>query len=185
MLYLCSRSESRALLLQEAGIAFVQKPVDFDEESIDTSDPYAFVYFASKGKLEAAEAAYGLETPLLCADSVIATEEGEILRKPRTPEEAYDILRKQSGNRIAIVSSVHLKSKRALFVDTSATHYRFAPFDETDLKRYIESGAWHGKAGGCMVEGFCKPYILEVRGLESTARGLQTEILKPWIDTSF
>ncbi len=185
MLYLCSQSESRAMLLEEAGIDFARKPVDFDEERIEADDAYAFVYFASKGKLEAAEATYGLEVPLLCADSVIATEEGEILRKPRTPEEAYDILRKQSGNRIAIVSSVHLKSKQMLFVDTSATHYRFAPFDEADLQRYIESGEWRGKAGGCMVEGFCRPYILEVRGLESTARGLQVEIVKPWIDTSF
>jgi septum formation protein len=33
-----------------------------------------------------------------------------------------------------------------------------------------------------MVEGFCKPYIREVRGLESTAMGLQVEILRPWIE---
>ncbi|NPA87509.1 MAG: septum formation inhibitor Maf, partial [Epsilonproteobacteria bacterium] len=30
-------------------------------------------------------------------------------------------------------------------------------------------------------EGFCKRYIKEVRGLESTAMGLQVEVLKPWL----
>jgi septum formation protein len=32
-----------------------------------------------------------------------------------------------------------------------------------------------------MVEGFCKKYILEVDGLESTAMGLQVEVLLPWL----
>jgi septum formation protein len=66
-------------------------------------------------------------------------------------------------------------------VDISATHYKFAKFDEDDLQRYLDSNLWQGKAGACMVEGFCKPYIREVRGLESTAMGLQVEILLPWL----
>jgi len=184
VLLLCSQSESRAALLREAGIAFEQRQVDFDEENIKAENAREFVYQAAKGKMEAAVSAFGLETPLLTADSVIATAEGEILRKPGSEEEAYAVLKKQSGNEIAIVSNVHYKTREMLFVDTSATHYRFASFDEEDLRRYIESGVWRGKAGGCMVEGFCKPYIREVRGLESTARGLQVEILRPWIGWS-
>jgi len=38
------------------------------------------------------------------------------------------------------------------------------------------------KAGGCMVEGFCKRYISEVKGYESTARGLQIEKLLGWLE---
>jgi len=180
-LYLCSQSESRALLLREAGIDFEQKPVDFDEDRITTAIAKDFVYHASKGKLEAAERHYGLETPLLCADSVIATAEGEILRKPKDVDDARRILSLQSGAQISIVSGVHYKQKERLFIDVSATHYRFAPFDPDDLEAYLASGAWEGKAGGCMVEGFCKKYIREVIGYESTARGLQVEILKPWL----
>jgi len=32
-----------------------------------------------------------------------------------------------------------------------------------------------------MVEGFCKNYIKEVRGFESTAMGLTTEVIKPYL----
>jgi septum formation protein len=181
MIRLCSNSPSRATLLKQFGIAFLQSPADFDEETIETDDAYTFVYLASKGKLEAAEKSYGLALPLLTADSVIATDDGQILRKPKSVEDAREILMRQSGSEIAIVSSVHFKSSRFLFVDTSATHYRFALFDEEDLEAYLESGAWRGKAGGCMVEGFCKKYIQEVRGYESTAMGLQVETLLPWI----
>ena len=181
MIRLCSNSQSRALLLEKFGIDFIQSPMDFDEEAIDTDDAYSFVYHASKGKLEAAEKAYGLDLPILTADSVIATQNGEIIRKPKSIEDAREILMRQSGSEIAIVSSVHFKSPQSLFVDTSATHYRFAPFDEEDLERYLSSGEWQGKAGGCMVEGFCKKYIEQVRGYESTAMGLQVETLLPWI----
>ncbi len=182
MLRLCSASESRAKLLRNFGIDFLQSPVEFDEESLQIDDARKFVYHASKGKLEAAEAAFGLEIPLLVADTVIAGPSGEILRKAKDRGDAERILRLQSGSEIAIVSCAHLKSSRRYFLDLSATHYRFAPFDEEDLQRYLDSGEWRGKAGACMVEGFCKPYIREVRGLESTAMGLQVEILRPWLE---
>jgi len=181
MIVLCSQSPTRALLLQKAGIDFVQKPADFDEEQITTTVAKDFVYAASKGKLEAAQRLYGLEVPLLCADTVIAAADGTILRKAKDVNDARAILQKQSGSTIAIISSLHYKSTTHLFTDISATHYRFAPFDEADLEAYLESGLWQGKAGGCMVEGFCKRYIKEVRGLESTAMGLQVEVLKPWL----
>jgi len=32
------------------------------------------------------------------------------------------------------------------------------------------------------VEGFCKPYIREVRGFESTAMGLSVEILRMFME---
>ena len=179
---LCSGSESRALLLHKFGIEFDQKSVDYDEEQISTKAAKDFVYLASKGKLESAERLYGLDVPLLTADSVIATAEGEILRKPKNRDDAREILGKQSGSRISIVSGVHFKCKKFLFIDVSATHYRFASFDKDDLESYLDSGLWQGKAGGCMVEGFCKKYIKSVDGYESTAMGLQVETLLPWIE---
>ena len=45
---------------------------------------------------------------------------------------------------------------------------------------YLNSGECFGKAGAIMVEGFCKPYIKSVKGLESTAMGLSIEKLIPY-----
>ncbi len=178
---LCSQSESRALLLRKFGIGFVQKSVDFDEEQIATKIAKDFVYYASKGKLEAAIRTFGLKMPLLCADTVIAAADGSILRKAKDVEDARRILNIQSGSSISIVSSLHYRSKNLAFSDISATHYHFAPFEKADLEAYLQSGLWRGKAGGCMVEGFCKKYIQSVDGLESTAMGLQVEVLLPWL----
>ena len=179
---LCSSSESRALLLNKFGIDFIQKSPEYDEEQISTTIAQDFVYIASKGKMVAAVKEFGLDIPLLCADSVIMAEDGMILRKPKDEADARRILKIQSGSKISIVSSLHFKSKDFLLVDTSATQYHFAPFEETDLEAYLASGLWRGKAGGCMVEGFCKKYIKSVEGYESTAMGLQVEVLLPWIN---
>ncbi len=181
MICLCSGSESRALLLRKFGVDFTQRAVEFNEDQITTTLAKDFVYTASKGKLEAAVRAFGLEQPLLCADTVIAAADGIILRKARDIEEARRILMIQSGATISIVSSLHFRSKQRLFADISATHYRFASFNDEDLEAYLQSGLWKGKAGGCMVEGFCKKYIESVEGYESTAMGLQVEVLLPWI----
>jgi len=181
MITLCSASESRALLLSNFGIEFIQKVPEYDEEQITTPIAKDFVYTASKGKLEAAVREFGLDTPLLCADTVIAAADGTILRKPKDIEDARRILEIQSGSEISIISSAHYRSKTLLFSDISATHYRFATFEKEAMEAYLQSGLWEGKAGGCMVEGFCKKYILEVRGFESTAMGLQVETLLPWL----
>ena len=181
MIHLASNSPSRALLLNNFGIDFIQKSPDYDEEQITTTVAKDFVYIASKGKLEAAIKEFGLEIPLLCADTVIAASDGTILRKAKDVEDARRILNIQSGSTISIISSAHYKSKTLAYSDISATHYHFAPFEEDDLEAYLESGLWKGKAGGCMVEGFCKKYIISVDGYESTAMGLQVEKLLPWI----
>ena len=57
-LYLCSGSESRALLLRNFDVDFVQKSVAYDEEQIRTTIAKDFVYTASKGKLDAATSAW-------------------------------------------------------------------------------------------------------------------------------
>ena len=181
MICLCSSSESRALLLNNFGVDFVQKSPDYDEDQITTTVAKDFVYTASKGKLEAAIKEFGLDIPLLCADTVIAAADGSILRKAKNIDDARRILNIQSGSTISIISSAHYKSKTLAFSNISATHYHFLKFEEDDLEAYLKSGLWKGKAGGCMVEGFCKKYIKSVDGFESTAMGLQVESLLSWI----
>lgn len=181
MLRLASSSPTRAALLQEAGIAFVQQSVEFDEESILSSCPKNFVYLATLGKYEANLKAFGYEElPLLVADTVV-TSGGHILRKAKSADDARDILTKQSMSTTTIISCMIYHSKKLKLIDISATEYLFDKFDRDDIEEYITSDAWRGKAGACMVEGFCKKYIKSVRGYESTAMGLNTELLRRFL----
>ena len=178
---LCSQSESRALLLSNAAIDFVQSPVNFNEEQIIADSPKNFVYQATLGKYQAALKTYDYhERPLLCADTVV-TSQDRILRKAKDIDEARELLLTQSGNSTSIISCMIYKSEQLELIDISTTDYIFSEFDRDDLEAFLRSGEWMGKAGACMVEGFCKPYIKEVRGYESCAMGLSVEKLLPWI----
>jgi len=178
MLRLASSSQTRAMLLQNANIEFIQESVEFDEEQIVASSPKNFVYQATMGKYMANLSAFGFEDmPLLVADTVV-TSQNQILRKARCVDDARNILMTQSGNITSIVTCMVYHSTKRLIVDISQTDYIFSDFNQDKLETYLLSGEWRGKAGACMVEGFCKEYIKEVKGFESTAMGLNTHLLQ-------
>ena len=181
MIHLASNSTSRALLLNNFNIDFIQKAPEYDEEQIRTKTAKDFAFIASKGKLEAAIKEFGMETPLLTADSVILSGDGQLLSKPKNIDDARRILELQSNSNMAIISAMHYKTKDFYMSDVSATYYNFKKFEKDNLDSYLEGGLWKGKAGGCMVEGFCKKYIKSVQGHESTAMGLNVERLLGWI----
>jgi septum formation protein len=181
MLRLASSSSTRAKLLREGGFEFIQESVEFDEDSIVSTCPKNFVYLATLGKYEADFKAFGVdEYPLLVADTVV-TSQNQILRKAKCKDDARNILMTQSGSITSIITCMIYHSKKQKIVDISQTDYVFSEFDEAHLQNYLDSGEWRGKAGACMVEGFCKAYIKEVRGFESTAMGLNVEVLKAFL----
>ena len=179
MIRLGSNSQTRAKILQEHNIEFIQNGGNFDEDSIETTNPKEFVIKATMGKYKELFEKYGCdEIPLLVADSVV-TANGELLRKAKNKEDARRMLELQSGNETSVITCMIFKSKETYLFDVSETTYKFAPFDKDAMEQYIQSGECMGKAGAIMVEGFCKPYIVEVDGYESTAMGLCVEKLLP------
>ena len=180
MLILASASPTRAAILRAHGIAFEQRPTAADEEIIRAESPKSFVYQATRLKMQHALEELGSERKILCADTVV-TAQNTILRKAASLEEARKTLLTQSGRETTILTCTIYHAPELDFIDLSATVYDFAPFDEADMERYLASGEWAGKAGACMVEGFCQPYIRNVRGLESCAMGLTVEKLIPFL----
>jgi septum formation protein len=178
MILLASNSKTRAMILENAGVEFVQEGVDFDEDSIILDSPKSFVYQATMGKFRSVKRD---DLPILVADTVLDVG-GKIIRKAKDKDDARRVLELQSGNTLSIITCMVYKSSALELIDLSQTEYRFEKFDEDDLNSYLDSGEWEGKAGACMVEGFCKRYIKSVRGYESTAMGLCIEKLLPFLD---
>lgn len=178
MIRLGSNSPTRALILKNFGIDFIQNGGDFDEDSITTTNPKSFCYEATKGKFDELYKKYGVEEmPLLVADSVV-TCEGKLLRKAKDLNDAKSMLELQSGNKTSVITCMIYKSKEKELIDISITTYEFEKFDEKHMQEYLDSKECFGKAGAIMVEGFCKPYIKSVTGYESCAMGLSVEKLK-------
>jgi len=180
MLILGSNSETRAKQLRNAGVEFIQKSADFDEDSVVADNPRSFVYLAAMGKMEASKKLFGLDKTILCADSLVGID-NQKLGKAYSEEEAREKLSLQSGNEVYITSCTILYKPEITLIDLSSTYYKFKEFETQDLENYIASGDWQGKAGACMVEGFCKKYIERVDGLESTALGMSLEKVLPFV----
>ena len=172
MLVLASSSQTRANILENYGIEFVQREVDFDEDAICENSPKTFVYKATCGKMNRYLELYGNADEVLCADTVV-TCEGKILRKAKDESEAREILTLQSSNEVSIITCMIYQRDDLKLVDISTTYYNFAPF--VGVEEYLNSGEWRGKAGACMVEGFCKKFVKSVHGFESNAMGLCVE----------
>jgi len=181
LIRLGSNSQTRADILNNFKINFIQNGGSFDEDAITTTNPKSFVYEATKGKYEELYSKYGVEDmPLLVADSVV-TSQGQLLRKAKDKNDARRMLELQSGSETSVLSCMIYKSKDKELIDISITTYLFDTFKQEDMDEYIRSGECMGKAGAIMVEGFCKPYIKKVTGYESTAMGLCIEKLIPFI----
>ena len=177
MIRLGSNSPTRAIILKNFGIDFIQNGGDFDEDSIKTTNPKSFCYEATLGKFQELYKKYGVdEMPLLVADSVVMCE-GKLLRKAKDLDDAIAMLELQSGNKTSVITCMIYKSKEKELVDISITTYEFSKFDKKHMQEYLNSGECFGKAGAIMVEGFCKPYIMNVVGYESCAMGLCVEKL--------
>lgn len=182
MIRLGSNSPTRALILKNFKIDFIQNGGNFDEDTILTTNPKSFCYEATKGKFDELYKKYGVEEmPLLVSDSVV-TSKGELLRKAKDEADAKRMLELQSGSETSVITCMIYKSKKKECIDISITTYLFDKFDEKHMEEYIKSGECFGKAGAIMVEGFCKPYIKSVKGYESTAMGLCAEKLLQFIN---
>ena len=181
MIRLGSNSPTRALILKNFKIDFIQNGGTFDEDSILTINPKSFCYEATKGKFDELYKKFGIDDmPLLVADSVV-TCQGRLLRKAKDLNDAKNMLELQSGNKTSVITCMIYKSKTKEIIDISITTYEFLSFDKKHMSEYLASGECFGKAGAIMVEGFCKPYIKSVKGYESTAMGLCVEKLRAFI----
>lgn len=182
MIRLGSKSITRAEILQNFKVPFIQNAGSFDEDSIKTRDPKTFVYEATLGKFDELYKKYGInDMPLLVADSVV-TSQGELLRKAKDEKDAFRMLSLQSNSQTSVITCMKYKSLELELLDISITTYEFSKFKKEDIYSYIKSGECFGKAGAIMVEGFCKPYIKNVKGYESCAMGLCIEKLLPYLN---
>ncbi len=147
MIRLGSNSPTRAIILNEKNIDFIQNGGNFDEDSIQTKNPKSFVYQATLGKYNELYKKYGVQDmPLIVADSVV-TANGELLRKAKNRNDAKRMLKLQSNNKTSIITCMIYKSQNKEIIDISITTYQFSKFKEEDLEQYLDSQLYKGKAG--------------------------------------
>jgi len=107
------------------------------------------------------------------ADTVVAAG-GKIFGKPASRQEAGDMLKKLSGKRHKVVTSVALYSGKEKKTDcrSSVCTVAFSGVTEKEIEWYLNTNEWQGVAGAYRIQGLAACFISEIKGSPCTVAGL-------------
>jgi septum formation protein len=110
---------------------------------------------------------------VIAADTVVLLD-GQILGKPRTSDDARNMLAKLSGRTHSVITGVTLvrlpDAERRNFVET--THVHFATLSNDDLNRYLATEEPFDKAGSYAIQGRAGRHIPRIEGCYFNVVGL-------------
>lgn len=147
-LVLASRSPQRVRLLNDWGIRFDAVPADVDESAGTRGMlPSDVAIFLARQKADVVARRDGRIT--LGADTVVAFGD-EVLGKPRDADEAYEMLELLAGTTHLVITGIAVSHPATGFRRSRRvmTAVRMRPLTDADIRRYIDTGLWQGKAGG-------------------------------------
>ncbi len=171
-LVLASASPRRLNLLRQIGL----EPDLIDPPEIDETPRHKELPPAHARRLadEKASAVAGRRPGcwVLAADTVVALGR-RILPKPADAGTAQDCLTRLSGRRHRVVTGLTLLApdgRRGSRLVT--TIVQFKRLSDEELRDYLASGEWHGKAGGYAIQGRAAAFIPRINGSYSNVVGL-------------
>jgi septum formation protein len=172
-LILASASPRRAEILHNAGYAFAVVSSAIDETPIPGETAAAMVQRLADAKAELVAARSVGPAIVIAADTavIIGTQ---ILGKPRTTEDARQMLRSLSGVTHSVVTGVSLvrlpDGERRSFVE--ATRVQFSTLTPEDIEDYLATGEPFDKAGGYAIQGRAGRFIPRIEGCYFNVVGL-------------
>ena len=144
-LYLGSQSPRRRELLGSLGFDFEVINIECDEiypENLPASDVAAFL---SELKAKAFRSLEKSEI-LLTADTVVVFE-NEILGKPKSSEEAKEMLKTLSGKTHQVYTAVSIKTHDKILTQTDVADVSFLDISEEEIDFYVDKFQPMDKAG--------------------------------------
>lgn len=176
---LASKSPRRKEILEDSGVKFEIVVSDADESVVPkTLSPE--IYVSQLSLLKAACSAKNLHGDYFVIGSdTIVEYNGEFLGKPKTEDEAFDIINRLSGNEHRVYSGICVfdtKTGRAE-TDFECTKVYFKTLSESQIREYVKSDEPYDKAGGYAIQGTSGVFVDRIDGDYHNVVGLPLEKL--------
>jgi len=172
-LILASASIRRAEILRDAGFSFTVLSSAIDETPYPGESACDLVERLAFAKAELVAARAVGPSIVIGADTEV-TVEGHIFGKPRSADDARNMLEKLSGRTHAVVTGVALirlpDAERLTFCESTLVHFATLATDE--ISRYLSTGEPYDKAGGYAIQGRAGRYIPRIEGCYFNVVGL-------------
>lgn len=168
-LTLASASPRRRELLLRLGVTPDEVvSADIDETPGKAELPHAYARRMAREKALAASAT-GF---VLAGDTVVAVGR-RILPKAEDEATARRCLALLSGRRHRVLSAITLRAPDGTLRDRlNETILRFKVLSNDEIADYLDSGEWHGKAGGYAIQGAAEGLVQWLQGSHSGVMGL-------------
>ena len=168
-LSLASQSPRRKELLGLFGIPFVVRVADIDETMDPAADPCREVARVSCCKANAVSRER--EDVVIAADTIVVCR-GKVLGKPRSEEEAVQMLSMLSGGDHQVMTGVTVLYGDAQSVFTEVTDLHFRELTREEILRYVRSGEPMDKAGAYGIQGGAALFCSRLEGDYYNVMGL-------------
>lgn len=159
---LASASPRRKELLETAGLSFTVKVADVEEIIEENMSADAVVRSLALQKA-AAVAKDNADAVVIGADTVVVLD-GEILGKPKSKENAVELLMKLSGRSHTVYTGVAMIQGEKIKNFSEATEVEFYSLSEEEIEAYVATGEPMDKAGAYGIQGRGCVLIRKING---------------------
>ena len=170
MFILASQSPRRRELLSMLGLEFQVITAEIDETMDPSLSPEQAVALVCQKKARAV----GVSHPgqlIVAADTIVVVDH-RILGKPKTTDEARDMLRLLSGRSHTVMTGFCLWRNGILETHVEQTHLRFKPLNEEEIDAYIRTGSPMDKAGAYGIQDQASIFVEALDGDYYNVMGL-------------
>ena len=149
-LILASQSPRRHQLLELFGLPFVVRVADIDETMDAAQPPCEEV--ARVSRLKALAVPRQEDDIVIAADTIVVCED-KVLGKPRTPEEAEQMLALLSGRDHQVMTGMTVLRGTQIQSVTEITDIHFRLLSKKEIAAYVATGEPMDKAGAYGIQG--------------------------------
>lgn len=173
---LASSSPRRQEILKMLKIPFRVIIPNIDETLVNSIDIEQVPELLAREKVTAVihSLPAGQEIPwVLGADTLIQIDD-KIMGKPQNHEQAIEYLKTLQGRSHYVITAIVLYNgiNRETSTKICKTKITFAPMTDQEIEWYVETGEWHGAAGGYRIQSLASCFINKIEGSYSGAVGL-------------
>ena len=163
---LCSNSPRRRELLSGLGVNFEVRVINGIDESYNNNNSCEEIAEEiSVKKADAYLKTIGDNELIITADTIVYNN-GEVLGKPHTREEAIDMLSAISGKTHKVVTGVCIASKNKKKIFSVSTNVKFASLEMEEILFYIDNYSPYDKAGAYGIQEWIG--YIGVEGIEGS-----------------
>ena len=128
-------------------------------------------YQAARLRAHSLGSKFDAMAPVLCADTTVSLS-GRILGKPMHAQEAQEMIHALSGHTHRVYTSVMIGTEDRQEQRLSRSWVTMAVWSASQIRAYVASNEWQGKAGGYAIQGKASGMISSIKGSYSGIMGL-------------